>query len=219
MNFPNEIGELKILNKTELRCNRNIVYKCQLGDEIIHLSSQVLARILNSNERSYNDIINRFRSVSKQILENDHRKIIRVRELPEYHTWIDIKARCYNSNNNAYSRYGGRGITVDPRWINDFHQFYEDMGPKPSKNHSIDRIDVDGNYAPENCRWTTQDIQVQNSTKAKLTAEQVIEIRDKYNNSSIKLKKERVVKLALEYNVGYSTIEKIIYQQTWKNIK
>ena len=113
MNFPNEIGELKILNQTELRCNRNIVYKCQLGDEIIHLSSQVLTRILNSNERSYNEIVDKFRCVSKQILGESRRKINRLKDKPEYKIWNDMKGRCYNPNNKSYKRYGGRGITVE----------------------------------------------------------------------------------------------------------
>lgn len=219
MKFPDKIGDLKILKKTELRCNRSVVYKCQLGDEIIHLSSQILVRIFKSDCRSYNEIVDKFRCVSKQILGESRRKINRLKDKPEYKIWNDMKGRCYNPNNKSYKRYGGRGITVDIRWLNDFHQFYKDMGPRPSDQHSIDRINVDGNYSPENCRWATPDIQVQNSTKAKLTAEQVTEMRNKYNNSSIKLKKDRISNLALEYNVAYATVEKVVLRTTWKNIK
>lgn len=81
--------------------------------------------------------------------------------LPEYIIWKAMRRRCNNPNNGDYKYYGGRGISVCPRW-GDFLAFITDMGPRPSSGHSIDRINVDGNYEPENCRWATADIQSQN---------------------------------------------------------
>ena len=75
--------------------------------------------------------------------------------------------RCYSKNHNSYDYYGGRGITVCDRWLESFENFYEDMGEKPSKKHSLDRINNDGNYEPDNCRWATQSTQVINSRRKK----------------------------------------------------
>jgi hypothetical protein len=74
---------------------------------------------------------------------------------PEYKVWRTMKARCYSPNNLKFKNYGGRGITICPEWLNSFAQFISDMGRRPSEKHSIDRIDVNGNYEPDNCKWST----------------------------------------------------------------
>lgn len=81
---------------------------------------------------------------------------------PEHGIWRGMKKRCYSPSEKGYRNYGGRGIKVCDRWRSSFKAFYEDMGPRPSKDHSIDRIDGNGDYEPGNCRWSTRKEQNRN---------------------------------------------------------
>jgi hypothetical protein len=83
---------------------------------------------------------------------------------PEYTVWGAMHTRCRNPNQPHYKHYGGRGITVDPRW-DDFTNFLADMGPRPSLQHSIERIDNDKGYGPDNCKWATQTEQCRNTSR------------------------------------------------------
>ena len=85
---------------------------------------------------------------------------------PEFQCWRQMIQRCTNPKRSQFKRYGDRGIVVCDRWLNSFKAFFEDMGPKPSPYHSIDRIDVNGPYAPENCRWATPYLQRRNTRAA-----------------------------------------------------
>lgn len=81
--------------------------------------------------------------------------------LPEYWIWVAMRYRCNCPTSQNYNHYGGRGIKICKRW-DSFENFIQDMGYRPSKDYSIDRIDVDGDYTPLNCRWATRLTQVLN---------------------------------------------------------
>ncbi len=129
----------------------------------------------------------------------------------EYKTWQDMKERCYRINNDHYHRYGGRGIIVCDKWKNSFMAFFADMGLKPFPKAQIDRIDNDGNYEPENCRWVSQKENAR--SRKKLTMAKAEEIRNRY-----KLDNMTYAELGKIYRVSVSAIFNIIHKITYNEV-
>ena len=107
-------------------------------------------------------------------------------------TWMSMRQRCSNPNNPAYKNYGGRGIGVDPRW-ESFEAFLEDMGEAP-ENLTLERIDNDKGYGPDNCRWATRAEQGRNTRKCRLLT----------HKGETKTLKE----WAIEYGINHQTLSK-----------
>jgi hypothetical protein len=95
------------------------------------------------------------------------KKIHGMTRTTEYRTWSCMKSRCYNDQDKKWDRYGGRGIKIQHDWIDSFEAFYRDMGPKP-RGMTIDRINTNGDYTKDNCRWATQKTQQNNRTNNKI---------------------------------------------------
>jgi hypothetical protein len=116
---------------------------------------------------------------------------------PEHAIWRVMLSRCTNPNDNAYARYGERGISVCQRW-KKYENFLKDMGRRPSSQHSIDRINNNGNYEPGNCRWATKKEQARNR---RVTFWLTI-------NGETRSLAEWVERAGLNYNTVYSRLHK-----------
>lgn len=115
----------------------------------------------------------------------------------EYSIYTSMLQRCRNPTNSRYSSYGGRGIEVSNSWRYDFLNFVEDLGRCPSPLHSLDRIDVDGNYCKENCRWATSAEQNLNKRKTWYREDIIMELRLLILRSSVD--KKSLISLLQEY--------------------
>ena len=134
--------------------NRHYVCKCECG----------ITKIINSS-----DLVSGNVNSCGCLKKDKNRKRLQTHGNSNHHLypiWKSMLHRCTNSNMPNYNNYGGRGIYVCERWL-DFDRFIEDMGDRPSKNHSIDRINNDEGYNPSNCKWSTAKEQQSNKRSSR----------------------------------------------------
>ena len=96
---------------------------------------------------------------------NTHRLSHNMSRSPEYRKWDSMLQRCTNKSNPNYERYGAKGISVDPAWL-DFAQFYKDMGGLPTTKHTLERLNTKENYSKGNCKWATREEQDDNKLQS-----------------------------------------------------
>ena len=123
-----------------------------------------------------------------------------------------MKSRCLNTNFPSYRNYGARGISICAEWVDDYKAFEAAVSPRPSKAHTIDRIDNERGYEPGNVRWALPREQARNTRRTRLNEQAVAAIRDRYASGGITQRQ-----IALEYGVSDSTISHICNRRNWRN--
>lgn len=118
----------------------------------------------------------------------------------EFRIWSGMKRRCFFVKDKDYHKYGGRGITVCERWLHSFVNFYQDMGERP-EGTTLDRIDNNGNYCPENCRWATDKTQARNRRTNLLIT---------FNGAT-----KTLAEWAEQYSLNWNTLRSRIMERGW----
>lgn len=155
-------GRITVIGKTRISSNNRWLWlcKCICGNEK-EIDGQTL-RVGGSNSCG---CLNEEQKRNICIVRNTTHNLSKTHP---YTVWTNMKTRCNNPRNHKYPLYGARGIRVCPAWNESFEAFFADMGHPPSKKHSLDRIDVNGVYCKENCRWVLQVVQQNNRSNNRL---------------------------------------------------
>lgn len=160
--------------------NQRVLCDCDCGFQTIVR----IYNLLNSTTKSCG-----CHNIKKITQLNKDRAIHGQSKSNEFKILDSIKQRCYNKKNKDFVRYGERGITVCDRWLEPkgqgFINFYSDMGKHPSLSHSVERIDNNKGYSPDNCKWATHKEQQRNTRTCKLTEANIKEIKYLYNVTNV----------------------------------
>ena len=150
-------GKLVAIRRLAQHTTSRWVFKCDCGNK----TEAFLSNVRTGQVRSCGCAGSQ-KSIGARSLKHGHS--IGFRKSRTAMAWRNAKTRCFNKKNVKYPAYGGRGITMCQEWANDFSTFLRDMGECP-EGLTLDRIDVNGNYEPGNCRWTTWKVQSSNRRK------------------------------------------------------
>ena len=135
---------------------KKVLCKCDCGNEKILFLDAIKRGTTKSCGCLRKESTTDFNRRTKKV--HGHRQ---TKNTKTYTTWLSMKQRCLNPNHTFYSYYGGRNITICDRWKSSFKNFLEDMGERP-EGKTLDRINSNGNYEPNNCKWSTSKEQISN---------------------------------------------------------
>lgn len=157
--MPGDIfGRLTVLRK--LGVKRRSIYECKC--DCGKLASVIGSYLISGDTKSCGCLrVDLARNLNKLHGHSDS---------PEWRSWYTAIHRCHDTTDSNYHHYGGRSIVVCARWRDSFETFVSDMGLKPDKSYSLDRINNNGNYEPINCRWATAKEQMNNTRRYTLPA-------------------------------------------------